>query len=401
MEGEDVSLTGNVGFVDTGVPDGIWFELTEGECQLGAFVDKALLKKVGGENVLQLGKELTISGTLITFDGILEIEVFEISGFGEVDSADSVGTGSQAIKPARLSFSVTNDETTRYQDITLTVTDAQGNPLPGMEIFAEQTDLDFFFDSSYNPNKAFTTIVDGYYDWSQLRPDANERKEEYAAVGFNTHLIHAQALWTDVEPENNQYVPAVGAIATEWVEEGWEYTPDLPNTRFYRANMGPSFANPKSNLRFSGWAPEWIQNASEEDFFAEFEEYLTEIVSRGSKVVGGYHLYDIGVEINNWYATPWQTEPTWFPVDEDQWMKWVDILDWEIRLIKKLDPESFICLNFDHMGWDPEKYPVHLGPQVFTEALMEKILHLSVSDLRSIPERILANTIHQNSGGDF
>ncbi len=288
------------------------------------------------------------------------------------ESSEEVAFG----PPAQFSFAAAGDDDSRRSAFTLTVTDSQGKPVPGASVSLEQTDLDFFFDSAYNPNAAWSEIHNGYWDYWAETPDAEERKQEYAAVGFNTDLGFYSGWWRDFEPNDDDWQSMVGPVTLEWLDGNWtpRRYPSLPGTRFFRVNLGPAFgASAATAASIENIAPDWVDVQNKETFMNEYEEYLREVLSRGEQTLGGYDLIEVGVEINDWDLMPWQTEPNQWPRPEAIWTEWVDMIDWVLGIAAEYNTMGApVCLHLDIMGWDPAMYPVNLGPQPIIEALIAK-----------------------------
>jgi hypothetical protein len=52
-------------------------------------------------------------------------------------------------------------------------------------------------------------------------------------------------------------------------------------------------------------------------------------------------------------------------------MEWVEIINWVMEIAEEYNTTGApVCLNVDHMDWDPEKYLIHLGPQLIIEVLI-------------------------------
>lgn len=272
-----------------------------------------------------------------------------------------------------LSSTASSNPDSRLNQMTLTVTDEQGNPVPGVPLSIVQEDLDFFFDSSYNPNAAWTEVVGDQFDWANETDDAEMRRQQYAAVGFNTDLVYAAAWWPDIEPADDDWQEVVSLLSDQPPDSlsNPRLNPFLPGTRFFRVNLGPVFMGSNNPyLHPSRWIPEWVDDSTEESFKAEFGEFISEVIRRGLITIDGYDLYEIGIEINNWDRLPWQVDDGSIPRSEATVQEWVELLAWEIDLVNELDPDAFICLHLDHMGWEPENYPLNLGPQPIIEGLV-------------------------------
>jgi hypothetical protein len=121
-------------------------------------------------------------------------------------------------QPTQFSFTLTDDLNSRWQNITLTVMDEIGNPLPGVEVSVEQTDLDFFFDTAYNPDAAWVEVNNGYWDYSANTTDIEERKQEYSAVGFNADLGFYSWWWKDFEPVDDDWQNLNSIVGLEWFD---------------------------------------------------------------------------------------------------------------------------------------------------------------------------------------
>ena len=379
MIGEAVTVKGEVGFVDQG-PDGIFVGLFGSDKMIGVFIDGSIYQGMTAAEKSRFRK-----GKILEVTGFVALEFGELTVLYDETPMNQPITETTAPPPPtkdspppsapsiKLSYEISENPESRWQDIVLTVSDGDGNPLPNIPVKYEQTDLDFFFDSTYNPNISWSKVVDGEYRYDQLTEDAELKMNEYVSVGFNTELAYMGIWWNDAEPRDNDWQNFVGLFSDY---EGFNYreNPAIPGTRMYRVNLGPDFRYGQER----SWAPSWLDYSDEEEFKKQFTEYITAIIDRAKPTIGRYDLYELGLEINDWGNLPWQAEPTWWPIKKDVWIEWVELFKWEADLVKSLDPDARICINLDHMGWDPEIYSVHLAPQLLIEEMIRQGVQFDV-----------------------
>ncbi|MFC1957543.1 C39 family peptidase [Chloroflexota bacterium] len=76
--GQDVQLTGELGFIDRNNPEGIFAELEEGHCQVGIFVNREQWESWTDEeqSLLKTGAKVVAEGQLNSFDGQLVVDLF-------------------------------------------------------------------------------------------------------------------------------------------------------------------------------------------------------------------------------------------------------------------------------------------------------------------------------------
>jgi hypothetical protein len=277
--------------------------------------------------------------------------------------------------PKQFSFHVTNDLQSRWQEITLTITDQSGNPVPNLEVECDQVDIDFYFDSSNCPQCAWTEIENDEYLWNiKQKPNASKLIHDYLDFGFNAEIGYFGIWWNQAEPENNEWnsffcqfsdgeYPCIGAVQGEI----WQEQP-RPN-RFFYSDLGPDF---RFNHDRDRWRPEWLDITDESIFKSEFEEYMAEVIRRGDKTVDGYNFYMIGYEsAGGSDILPWSSAE----VHSDKMVQeWVDFFDWQIKTIHKYDKDAVIGLNLHSIGWDREHMdlPDNMAPQPFIEGLIAK-----------------------------
>ncbi|MFC1950741.1 hypothetical protein ACFLWD_03680, partial [Chloroflexota bacterium] len=386
-----VTVQGEVAFIDKGL-DGLFLGIFGGGEVIGVFIDNQIYQNLPEDQKAQFqeGRNVVVSGVLVFEYGELTILYLADDELREPDiqepNEDSSVTADEA--GHLTSYRITDNPASRWQDITLIITDENGSPLSGIEVSYEQTDLDFFFCASPAPNKAWAPVVDGYWDWNweSRTPDAEEREREYAAVGFNTERSGLGLWWKDAEPEYDNNWQNVGGPFAWWLEQSWNYreNPALPGIRFFFAGLGPSFApglegpeNPGA-LDPSNWTPQWMNHENEDEYKEQYAEYLEKIIEVTEITIGsGYDLYEIGGEINNWWNLPWRDRPTWFPASKEVWVEWIELIKWQVDLLISLDPDAKICMDFDHMGWSDE-YSSHLGPQPMIEEMIKQGVQFDV-----------------------
>lgn len=101
--------------------------------------------------------------------------------------------------------------------------------------------MNFFFDSSYNPDAAWYQIINDEPHYDIPTPDIDEKKREYASVDFNTELAYMGLWWKDAEPRDNEWQDFVGVFATSWMEEGWvepREDPFIPGDKNVSCKLG-------------------------------------------------------------------------------------------------------------------------------------------------------------------
>lgn len=82
----------------------------------------------------------------------------------------------------------------------------------------------------------------------------------------------------------------------------------------FHVNLGPDF---RCEPEPSEWVPPWLNYENESEFKKQYAEYITEVIERGKITIGGYDLYELGVEINDWRNLPWQTPTSVAPTPEE------------------------------------------------------------------------------------
>lgn len=77
MEGQPVSVTSQIAFVDRGDPEGIFAELADGGCRLGSWINKLIWEGWTAEQqaMIEVGNWLTATGVVVSFQGELLVEI--------------------------------------------------------------------------------------------------------------------------------------------------------------------------------------------------------------------------------------------------------------------------------------------------------------------------------------
>jgi len=249
----------------------------------------------------------------------------------EATTVVSEDTGVEPGKPVQFSYQVTNDPGSRWQDISLTFMDENGTPIPDIVVSIDQTDLDYIYSASGSAFIAWMEETDS--GWG-LRVDADKQIAMYNDLGFNNVEYYPWWMWTQVEPADNQWLFEAG------IDDGQFTSPDFfygnhPRVRFHTYWMGPQFHMPDM-------VPAWINYHDDDEFRKQFSEY--------NAVVFDLHpdkhftLYEIGVEMNSWSA--WDGKGAW-DINDEEWDWAIDFLKYEADLIRNLDPDAIISIDFD------------------------------------------------------
>ena len=249
----------------------------------------------------------------------------------EVDVSSPDAPESDLGPPARLSYQAASIQDSRWHEFTITITDQNGNPVPDLPIEVMQTDLDFIYSAS---GSAFLAWMEETDQGWQETADAQEQIAIYNAMGFNNVEYYPWWMWTGVEPTDNQWQFEAG------IDDGQFTAPDYfygnhPQVRFHTYWMGPQFHQP-------GMVPGWIDYRDDDAFRTQFTEFNTAAFELNPE--RHFTLYEIGVEINDWSA--WDGKGAWEITDEE-WDWAIDFLKYEADLIRSLDPEAVISIDFD------------------------------------------------------
>ena len=91
-----------------------------------------------------------------------------------------------------LRFDLSDDPSSRWQEITLTVTDQEGNPLANQQVHYSQKDLDFLFSIEYGGMEPEMFANEGYADlfWD---------------LGINAFQLSPYHLWYTFEPNDDDF----------------------------------------------------------------------------------------------------------------------------------------------------------------------------------------------------
>ncbi len=243
----------------------------------------------------------------------------------------------------QISYEVTHDPESRWQDITLIIKDQDGNPLPNTEVSFEQQDIDFLFGDEYGgiPYQLFM----------------QKYAQKYWELGLNHWKFGLYWLWSTIEPEKGEfrwwldYPPKhCGEIFAGEQEEcrpdQWEEY-GVPEDRLESftgsAVMGlyyPSFAENAAAGNFPAWAdPDDIDGS----FRKDYEDFLKAVVSHYK---GRVHVYRVGLEVNigQWTGVLAEKDYPWAV----EWIKW------QCNLIRSIDPSAKISIELsDQRDMDP------------------------------------------------
>jgi len=240
-------------------------------------------------------------------------------------------TSLEVAEPYQFTFQVTDDPNSRWQDITLTITDEHGKPVPDLSVQVDQIDLDFIYSAS---GSAFIAWMEETASGWQLRADSPEKIAMYNDLGFNNVEYYPWWMWTGIETADNQWQFEAG------IDDGQFTAPDFfyanhPKVRFHTFWVGPQFHQP-------GMVPDWINYHDDVEFRTQFSELITATFELNPS--GHFTLYEIGVEINDWSA--WDGKGAW-DISDQEWDWAIDFLKYESELIRSLDPNARISIDFD------------------------------------------------------
>jgi len=154
-----------------------------------------------------------------------------------------------AEKAIKLSYDIATNPDSRWQDITLIISDESENPLPDVSLEYEQKDIDFIYSTSAPAVSAFGKIENG--EWISY-PDREEQIGRYNQLGVNNVEFYPWWMWLLAEPEDNKWnfkgAPGAPDDAVE-IDDGQfteaeYYYVDFPNVRFNTFWVGPQFNQP-------------------------------------------------------------------------------------------------------------------------------------------------------------
>jgi GH35 family endo-1,4-beta-xylanase len=215
--------------------------------------------------------------------------------FDEAAGLAIVGEEEWALAKAR-----TGIEQYRKGELTVTVVDKFGDPLPGADVTIEQIDRDFMFGYFDDPDMLGETLME------QARQDGFD----YFTMGV---------YWTLSEPTDDAF--------------GW-------TTLDYIVDAASAYAiKGHPLLWFSDYTmPAYTSELSGQDLLDEIDEHLTEIVSRYSDDVVGW---DVINEAHGFPAMGGMDRAAITQITKDA-----------VDLVKILDPDSFTVVNcsFDWFG---------------------------------------------------
>ena len=202
----------------------------------------------------------------------------------------------------KVTFKITIDKSTKWQTYTLIVKDQDGNPLSGVDVSYEQTDLDFMFSVDYEaiPHDLFT----------------QNYEQPYYELGLNTIHFSPYLNWAQLEPQKGEF---------NWF---YEYPEGFHNT----ADLGLSLPNFEDD---SKTFPEWTEpDDIDGKFKQDYEEFVKAFVSHYN---GTVDVYRLGSEVNT---------GSWSGAAQGKSYDWaVDWLKWQCSLIKEIDPDAKISID--------------------------------------------------------
>lgn len=330
MVGGPLKVAGQIEFIDRGDPQGLFIGLTDQGCMLGIFVENTAFEQweVNQQAAITEGNSMEFIGTLTSFGGELVLEVYakQESEEGQLDS----GTLDEKEHMSSVKIRISDDPGSRWQDMTISIFDEAGQPLEGVSISIKQKDLDFFHSIS---SGAWTAWIDE--EGIGWREDAEEQIEIYNDLGTNNWEFMPWWGWHRFEPVDDQW--DFFSYTDLWnFTDRFYWESFFPNVRFNTFWLGPQFDTDRLYQ-----APDWLNFRNDEEFRAEFTEYITEAFNLNPSK--HFDLYEIGIEINDW--------PTWekgaWEINEAEWDWAIDFLKFESDLVRSLDPNAKISIDFD------------------------------------------------------
>jgi len=367
MMDQIIEVEGEVVFVDKG-PDGLFINIAGGGEEIGIFIENRIYQSMTEEQKAQFkeGQIVVVRGALVLEQGELTVLMGEEPPPEEKPKAvvasptreppavppANVSSPPPAEKVIELSYDITANPDSRWQEITLTVKDQDGNPVADTVISYEQKDIDFIYSTSAPAISAFGKIENG--EWIPY-PDREEQIKRYNDLGANNVEYYPWWLWQQAEPEDNKwnFKGAPGAPDDATVIDDGQFTDaenyyiDFPNVRFNTFWVGPQFNEPTM-------VPPWINYRDMEEFKKQFAEYITAAFNLNP--AKHFDLYELTVEINDY--------PVWKKgareITDEEWQAAIDFIGWEAELIRQLDPDAKIGIDFDPVVYFPEVPASHM-----------------------------------------
>lgn len=254
----------------------------------------------------------------------------------------------------QVTYRVTYDRETKWQTYTLVVKDQDGNPLSGVEVSYEQTDIDFMFSVEYEAIP---------YDLFK-----EEYEQLYYGLGLNTIRFGAYWSWAQLEPQKGEF---------NWF---YEYPEGFRST----ADLGLHLPNFEEDSKtFPEWTdPEDIDGKFKQDY----EEFVKAFVSHYN---GTVDVYRLGLEAN---------DGRWSGAAQGKSYDWAaDWLKWQCSLIKEANPDAKISIdlapeilliregNPQELDWTGLPLPKPMWEMEFIQKLIDKEVEFDIIGIEVHP----------------
>jgi hypothetical protein len=249
---------------------------------------------------------------------------------------------------------ITYDESTKWRTYTLVVKDQDGNPLSGVEVSYEQTDIDFMFSVEYEAIP---------YDLFK-----EEYEKMYYGLGLNTIRFGAYWSWAQLEPQKEEF--------------NWFY--EYPEGFHSTADLGLHLPNFEED---SKTFPEWTEPEDiDGKFKQDYEEFVKAFVSYYN---GTVDVYRLGLEAN---------DGRWSGAAQGKSYDWAtDWLKWQCSLIKETDPDAKISIdlapeilliregNPQELDWTRLPPPKPMWEMEFIQKLIDKEVDFDIIGIELHP----------------
>lgn len=335
MLGQDVTVGGAINWVDTTSPDGIFLEIEYDNCRIEAYFEDY-------SSLNEAQKQVFQEGSLINITGIVRGEddpplFIQTLTFSSPDTNETVEE--EVIPKWYVMAEIPDDPLSRWQDVVLTFTDTEGNPVEGLEVDYQQLDLDFLFSIEYGglPYEMFV-------------------EEDYAGLfwdlGINNFQLSPYWLWYIFEPQDNDFrwwvefsppsfCPEIAVGESDTCEPRQIQDYGIPEDRkpFVKGSavVGLFLYNFESDCQ--GLFPEFVNcNDLDGEFKSQYEDFLVHFVKHYMDQIA---LYRVGLEVN--YG-----DGSGATASKD--MEWAaEWITWQCEIIKGIDPEAVISV--DLLDW--------------------------------------------------
>lgn len=344
MIGQDIIVAGNINAIDDTLTDGTWMELSFNNCEVEAFIEKEVFEEFGDKlrSEIELDNYLEIGGQVSSFEENLGVMAHSFPAL-DLYPATSVQAPEKSAQTL-LHYEITTDPTSRWQDIILTFTDDQGQPLKNEEVQYTQKDLDFMFSIEYGGMPPEMFAQEGYADlfWD---------------LGINAFQLSPWHLWSMFEPYDDDFrwwvdysppsfCPEI-AVGEDIVcpeasfEDAQIYSYKLPEERkpfiYGIAWVGMYFYDYENNCLNRN--PDFLDcNDIDGQYRSEYEEFLRNFVEHYKDQIT---LYRLGLESNfgDFNGAARNKDMEW----NAEWIKM------QCGIIKSIDPDALISV--DLLDW--------------------------------------------------